>query len=287
LNNTRIFDSGIGYEQAMALAKSHYENFPVVSLLVPKELRKHLAVIYWFARTADDYADEGIDSSAERLKNLLNFENRLKLVLGGTFSSGLDSALHETIKTKSLSPENFFRLLKAFKQDVTKHRYSDLNEVLDYCSNSANPVGRLVLELTGYANDETFVYSDKICTALQITNFIQDTVKDYEKGRIYYPRDEMQKFGVTEKMFEFKQNNLNFKRLIEFSVGRVLEMFAQGKPLLNLLKGRIRYEIGWTIAGGAAILNKIRKNDYNVFNSRVILSKTDYFRLFVKSFFFK
>jgi squalene synthase HpnC len=211
----------------------------------------------------------------------------LKLLLGGVFSSDLDSALHETIKTKSLGPENFFRLLKAFKQDVTKHRYSDFYEVLEYCSNSANPVGRLVLELTGYADDERFVYSDKICTALQITNFIQDTVKDYEKGRIYYPLDEMQKFGVTEKMFELKQNNLNFKRLVEFSVGRVIEMFAQGKPLLNTLKGRIRYEIAWTIGGGTAILNQIRKNDYNVFNSRVTMSKIDYFRLFVKSFFFK
>lgn len=269
------------------MAKSHYENFPVVSLLIPKELRKHLAVIYWFARTADDYADEGIGSSTERINNLTTFENRLKLLLGGNFSSDLDSALHETIKRKSLSPENFFSLLKAFKQDVTKHRYSDFIEVLEYCSYSANPVGRLFLELTGYANDEMFVYSDKICTALQITNFIQDTVKDYEKGRIYYPLDEMQKLGVTEKMFELKQNNLNFKRLIEFSVGRVLEMFAQGKPLLNLLKGRIRYEIAWTIAGGSAILNKIRKNDYNIFSSQVILSKQDFFGLFIKSFFFR
>ncbi len=287
MNLNKRFDPESGYTEALILAKSHYENFPVVSLLIPKELRKHLAVIYWFARTADDYADEGIGSSTERINNLTTFENRLKLLLGGNFSSDLDSALHETIKRKSLSPENFFSLLKAFKQDVTKHRYSDFIEVLEYCSYSANPVGRLFLELTGYANDEMFVYSDKICTALQITNFIQDTVKDYEKGRIYYPLDEMQKLGVTEKMFELKQNNLNFKRLIEFSVGRVLEMFAQGKPLLNLLKGRIRYEIAWTIAGGSAILNKIRKNDYNIFSSQVILSKQDFFGLFIKSFFFR
>lgn len=271
----------------MQFVKAHYENFPVVSLFVPRELRKHLAIIYWFARTADDLADEGTYSSEERLRNLSDLEIRLKNLLHKNFHSDFECALFETIKSKSLSCDYFFHLLEAFKQDTIKNRYLNFSEVLDYCSNSANPVGRLVLELIDQKNDDAFFYSDKICTALQITNFIQDSVRDFEKNRIYYPQDEMQKFGVTEKMFELKQNNLNFKHLVEFSIGRVIEMFNAGKPLLNLLKGRIRQEIAMTIEGGELILKKIRKNDYDVLNCRPVLEKQDFVKIFFKSYFIK
>ena len=274
-----------GYEKALRLAKFHYENFPVVSLLIPKTLRKHLSVIYWFARTADDLADEGSHSDEKRLKNISDFEKRLENLLKGCCNSELESALAKTIKIKNLSPEHFYNLLKAFKQDVTKKRYSDFNDVLCYCENSANPVGRLILELLGLKNERAYYYSDKICTALQITNFIQDTSLDFEKGRIYYPLDEMKKFGVTEKMFELKENNLNFNHLVEFNIARTQQMFNEGKNLLVYLRGRIKFEIVATIKGGELILKKIKEQKFDVLNIRPVLNKVDYFKLLIKSMF--
>ena len=140
-------DSESAYNNALAFAKSHYENFPVVSFLIRKDLRKHVAIIYWFARTADDFADEGNLTEEERLKKLSDFEIEFDNLSRGNFNSEFENALYLTITEKSLNPLNFKNLLSAFKQDVTKKRYNDYTELLDYCSRSANPVGRLILEL--------------------------------------------------------------------------------------------------------------------------------------------
>jgi squalene synthase HpnC len=285
LREVNEYNAESGYREAYFLAKSHYENFPVVSLLVPKNIRKHLAIVYWFARTADDFADEGELSQVNRLNKLSAFENRLHELLNDKYRSDIEYALADTIKTKKLSRDHFLNLLKAFNQDVTKKRYSNFSEILEYCKNSANPVGRLVLELVGVKNEKAFYYSDKICTALQITNFIQDTTLDYKKGRIYYPEDEMQKFGVTEKMFELKENNVNFNHLVEFSIDRTQDMLNEGKNLLKYLYGRIRYEIGWTIKGGELIIKKIRNHHFDVLNYRPELSKINFLSLFIKSLF--
>ena len=273
-----------GYKQARRLAKSHYENFPVVSLLIPKRFINDISIVYWFARTADDYSDEGNISGSERLEKLNAFEERLDSLLKNHPASHLEAALEQTIITKTLNPENFFNLLKAFKQDVIKNRYADFNEVMDYCSNSANPVGRILLELFNIRDDKAFYYSDRICTALQLTNFIQDTKIDFSKGRIYYPLDEMGKFSVDEKMFEMNEISFNLKKLIEFSVNRTQIMFDEGKSLLEFLSGRFKYEIAWTIKGGEEILNKIRGADFDVFTKRPVLTKTDYLKLLIKSF---
>jgi squalene synthase HpnC len=273
-----------GYKQARRLAKSHYENFPVVSLLIPKKFRNDIAIVYWFARTADDYADEGNYSSSIRLEKLQAFEDRFKILLNNKFDSDLEAALVNTIVIRKLNPQHFNNLLKAFKQDVIKNRYADFNEVMDYCSNSANPVGRILLELFDIRDDKAFYYSDKICTALQLTNFIQDTRVDFGKGRIYYPFDEMEKFGVNEKMFEMNEISFNLKKLIEFSVNRTRSMFDEGKPLLEFLSGRFKYEIAWTIKGGEEILSKIRGSEFDIFTKRPVLTKTDYLKLFIKSF---
>jgi len=272
-----------GYREALRLAKSHYENFPVVSLLIPAKFRKDIAIIYWFARTADDYSDEGNISGSERLEKLHAFEERLDSLLKNHPASHLEAALEQTIITKTLSPENFFNLLKAFKQDVMKTRYADFSEVLDYCSNSANPVGRILLELFDIRDDKAFYYSDRICTALQLTNFIQDTKIDFNKGRIYFPIDEMEKYGVDEKMFELNKISFNLKKLIEFSVTRTQSMLDEGKSLLEFLSGRFKYEIAWTIRGGEKILNKIRGADFDIFTRRPVLTKTDYLKLLIKS----
>ncbi len=274
----------LGYNEARRLVKTHYENFPVVSFLVPGRFRNDIAIIYWFARTADDYADEGSYSSSIRLEKLEAFEDRLKLLLQQNSATNLEAALKNTIVTRRINHEYFFKLLKAFKQDVVKSRYTDFNEVMDYCSKSANPIGRILLELFDIRNEEAFFYSDKICTALQITNFIQDTKVDYGKGRIYYPADEMEKFGVNEKMFEMKEISDNLKKLIEFSVNRVQSLFDEGKPLREFLSGRFKYEIAWTIKGGEEILNKIRGSDFDILTERPVLTKSDYLKLIIKSF---
>jgi squalene synthase HpnC len=252
--------------------------------MIPSNLRKDIAIVYWFARTADDYSDEGSFSNSERLEKLEALELRLKNLLQNQTTNNFDAALKRTIITRKLNPAHFFNLLKAFKQDVLKNRYLNFDEVLDYCSNSANPVGRILLELFNIRSDEAFFYSDKICTALQITNFIQDSEIDYKKDRIYYPLDELEKFNVDEKVFEMNGNNLNLKKLIEFSVLRVQQLINDGKPLLNLLSGRFKYEISWTIKGGEEILNKIRGADFDILTKRPTLTKTDYLKLFIKSF---
>ena len=277
-------DIKAGYSEAYNLAKIHYENFPVASFFIPAKIRNDVAIIYWFARTADDYADEGNLEASEKLKKLTAFEERLNWLLNDKPRNNLEAALKSTIITKKLSHHSFYNLLKAFKQDVTKNRYSTFSEVLDYCSCSANPVGKILLELINIRDEQAFYFSDKICTALQLTNFIQDTDIDFDKGRIYYPKDEMAKFGVTETEFEMKENNLNLKSLIEFSVNRIQSLFDEGKGLLEFLSGRFKYEIEWTIRGGEEILNKIRGADFDVFRRRPVLSKTDHLKILFKSF---
>lgn len=286
MSETRIEKPDLiaGYNKVRRIAKSHYENFPVVSLLIPKKFRNDIAIVYWFARTADDFADEGNDASEIKLEKLQDFENRLRFLLNNHPTTNFEAALRNTIVTRRINSEYFFNLLKAFKQDVIKTRYADFNEVMDYCSNSANPVGRILLELFDIRDDKAFYYSDRICTALQITNFIQDTTVDFGKGRIYYPFDEMEKFGVNEKMFEMNEISFNLKKLIEFSVKRTQSMFDDGKPLLEFLSGRFKYEIAWTIKGGEEILNNIRGADFDIFTKRPVLTKTDYLKLFIKSF---
>jgi squalene synthase HpnC len=272
------------YKSAMDLAKNHYENFPVVSLLIPNVLRKHIAIIYWFSRTADDFADEGNSSEGDRLDQLNEFENSLNDLLKGKFKSPFEEALYQTIEETNLTVQPFYDLLAAFKQDIVKKRYNNFSEVLDYCKQSANPIGRLLLELFDIRSDEAFKFSDKICTALQMTNFYQDIEIDYRKGRIYFPEDEMNQFEVTENMFALKENSVNLKKLLKYNIDRTQTMFDQGRNLLKYLNGRLNFEIKWTILGGEAILQKIRKNNYKIFNARPHLTKSDLGALFIRSF---
>jgi squalene synthase HpnC len=175
--------------------------------------------------------------------------------------------------------------LKAFKQDVIKKRYENFEEVIEYCKHSANPVGRLILELFDIRNEDAFRLSDKICTALQLTNFYQDLQIDFRKGRIYLPEDELQKFNVSKKSFELKENSLNLQQLLRHNISRTEQMFKEGRGLLKHLKGRLKFEISWTILGGEEILKKIKKIEYNTINIRPELSKRDYLFLAVKSLF--
>jgi len=283
LTKRKILSPNDAYLKAEEFAKSHYENFPVVSLFIKKEMRKHVAIIYWFARTADDIADEDNFTVEERLLKINNFNERLTHIVAGDYTDEYEHALYLTINERKLTPVYFSNLLKAFKQDIFQQKWNTFKDILDYCTNSANPVGRLILELYNVRDDKAFYYSDKICTALQLTNFYQDVSKDILKNRIYFPIDEIEKFGVKLKSFELNENNDNLRRLVKFNVERAESFFREGENLLNYLSGRLQYEIKWTILGGRAILKKIIKSDYNVINIRPSLSKFDYFFLFLKS----
>jgi len=280
MSNIKTLENGIS-----TLAKDHYENFPVASFLIPKYYRKDVAIVYWFARTADDLADEGNVDSEKRLTELNNFENEFTKSLKGETENLNFNLLAKTITEKKLSIKHFYDLLSAFKQDAAKKEYDNFDEVLDYCKRSANPVGRILLELFNISDEDAFINSDKICTALQLTNFYQDTLIDIEKGRNYYPQNEMKMLNVTKKMFELKENNPNINALVKHNVERAQSLFDEGKNLLKYLDGRFKIEIKWTIAGGEKILDKIRKNEYAVFTKRPKLDRVDFILLLVKSIF--
>lgn len=221
------------------------------------------------------------------MKNLNGFENKLTNLLKGEFTDDFDIALNATITGKKLTPALFYDLLSAFKQDVTKKRYNNFEEMLNYSRRSANPVGRLILELFNIRDEKAFLYSDNICSALQFINFIQDTKIDFEKGRIYIPLDEMKMFNVSENLFESAGNNSNFTALIKYQVDRIEKMFFTGKNLLKYLNGRLKFEISWTLLGGLEILAKVKRIDYNVIAERPMLNKKDFFFLLCKAMVLK
>lgn len=270
------------YSEALKLASEHYENFPVISFFIPKSLRKHVAVIYRFSRISDDIADEGEDSPEVRIKKLDEFEEKFTNCLNNSFADDFWHILKDTIDLFELKKEYFYDLLSAFRQDITKKRYNDFGELLDYCRRSANPVGRIMLQLFRIRNQECYVYSDYVCTSLQLINLYQDISVDYKKGRIYIPADEMKKFGVDEDIIEKKTADDNFKRLMKYQLQRNLKMFIKGSYLIEILPYKLKYQIAWTIFGGKKILYKIIGLDYDVLNNRPVLSKIDYFLLMFK-----
>src|SRR5262245_32300253 len=243
------------------IAREHYENFPVGSLLVPKSKRKHVYSIYAFARTADDFADEGYGSSgltdADRLAALDDWDRRLEDCYRGSADHPIFVALAETVKELDLPIKLFSDLLSAFKQDVLKRRYTNFDEVLDYCDRSANPVGRLILLLFDYRDERLHLLSDCICTRLSLANFWQDVEVDLRKDRIYLPQDEMARFGVTIHDLTEKRFSRQYRALLELQVARTKMLFERGRILPALVGGRLAIELRVTWFGGMRILEKI------------------------------
>jgi squalene synthase HpnC len=273
------------------ITKEHYENFPVASFLIPKEKRKYIYAIYAFARAADDFADEpGIRSAEDRLNLLNDWGNKLKDCYEGKAYDPIFIALKETVNDCSIRVETFEALLKAFKQDVIKNRYANFDEVLFYCNNSADPIGRMILMVLGGRDEKMFFYSDKICTALQLTNFWQDLEIDLNRNRIYIPLDDMNRFGYSEKDLLEKTINKNFTGLMKFEVDRTRSLFHEGKEIYELVRTndnlkRFAKELKLIILGGLHILNKIENLNYNVFYKRPVLTTVDKIRLVSKSLF--
>jgi phytoene synthase len=256
---------------------AHYENFPVASWLLPARLRAPVEVIYRFARRADDFADEGQDLPAIRLEKLAQFNAQLTLIaLGETPEEPVFREVAQIMQSHGLPLPPFQDLLDAFSQDVTKTRYADYGELLDYCRRSANPVGRLLLHLFKRTSETNLRQSDAVCTALQLTNFWQDVAIDYAKGRIYLPQDEMERHGVTEEHIAAQRCDAAWRSLMAFQVGRTRELMLCGAPLGRVLPGRLGLEIRATVQGGLRILEKIEHAGYDVFRGRPVLRWSDW-----------
>jgi len=266
------------------MSVDHYENFPVASILMPKRLRKPVAAIYHFARTADDIADEGDQPDGQRLLQLDELRDELiHIAADETPLLPLFKHLADEIKEHALPMQPFHDLLDAFSQDVVKKRYADYDELLDYCRRSANPVGNLLLHLYEEATPVNISYSDAICTSLQLINFWQDVAKDFAIGRIYLPLDEMARFGVCEDQIAQGVCNENWRALMDFEAGRARALMLQGAPLGSILGGRIGLEMRMIIAGGLRILDKLQAADYDMFRHRPVLRPFDWVIMLAKS----
>lgn len=262
----------------------HYENFPVASFLVPAPLRRPIEVIYRFARSADDIADEGDATPAQRLAGLAAYQAELDRIANGeTPQTPLFVELAGVIAAHALPVQLFRDLLDAFAQDVVKTRYANYPELLDYCRRSANPVGRLVLHLFGQATPDNLERSDCICSALQLINFWQDVAVDWQKARIYLPQDEMQRYGVGEDEIASGRCGAAWEKLLAFQVDRTRALMLRGAPLVHALPGRLGWEIRLTVQGGLRILERIARVRGDVFRHRPKLGKADWFVLFARS----
>ena len=252
------------------MSVGHYENFPVASLLLPRALRDAVGVIYRFARSADDFADEGNDPAEVRLAKLQGYRFELQGIKSGkTPHNPLFLDLARVVREHGLPLQLFHELLDAFSQDVVKNRYADFAEVLDYSRRSANPVGRLLLHLFDRNTVENCELSDRICSATQIINFWQDAGIDYAtRNRIYLPQDEMRRFGVTEDHLRERRCDEPFQDLMRFQVERARRLMLAGKPLVKHLAGRFRLEIAVTVQGGLRILEKLERENYDMFRRR-------------------
>ena len=277
------------YAYCGKITKGHYENFPVGSFLLPKEKRRHIWAIYAFARTADDFADEGRmpgDSDEELQKRIALLDGcEFKLVQAsrGEAHDPAFVALAQTFKELDIPVQLLKDLLTAYRMDVLQGRYKTWEDVLFYCKHSANPVGRLVLHVFGYKDEAIHQLSDKICTALQLTNFWQDLNIDLAKDRIYIPQVDMQKFKVTEGDLHAKIVNRPYQMLMKYLAGRTAALFNDGLPLLTRVGKDLRLEMRLTWLGGTTVLKKTEKVGFDVYRKRPALSKLDFALLLARA----
>ena len=255
----------------------HYENFPVGSILLPSKLREPIALIYAFARSADDFADEGIEPAEERLGRLALYSREIDAIEAGDEPDlPLFRALRPVIRRHALPVQLFRDLLSAFAQDVTKGRYANFAELGDYCRRSANPVGRLLLHLFGETGPHLVERSDAVCTSLQLINFLQDVEIDFAKDRIYLPLDEMRRFGVDEAQIARADAGGGWQPLMKVQIERARGLLEQGAPLAGFFPGRIGLELRMTVLGGRRILHKLEACGGDVFRHRPLLRPLDW-----------
>lgn len=265
------------YKYCLKIARGHYENFPVASILLPKAMRLPVAAIYAFARTADDWADEGDLSNDERLEALDGMaQDIMDTYEGQPPNDPIYLALADTMQRFDLPVSLFHDLISAFKQDVVQKRFADFGELMNYCRHSANPIGRLMLHLYGLTDRKSLGHSDAVCSALQLINFYQDLAQDYQElGRIYLPEDEMAASHVTEDHFRQQRSDGPMMMLMRMQYQRANKLLNAGAPLGKRLKGRFGLEIRLIIAAASRVLQRLDQQQHDLF-SRPRLKPTDW-----------
>jgi squalene synthase HpnC len=270
------------YGACEALARSHYENFPVASRLLPVAMRPHVAAVYAFARVADDIADEGVAPPADRQARLRAWQNRLHRAVAEEVEPPPEHrddliavALGHSIRSFDLPLSLFDDLLSAFGQDTMRTRYTSWADVLDYCRRSANPVGRLVLRIAGYRDEALDRSSDGLCTALQLTNFWQDFGRDWRAGRLYVPREVQDACGADESLLAAGRITDPWARALESSAAFTRERFAEGRAVCDGVRGRLRAELRFTWLGGMRILERVERDRFVALERRPTLGFGD------------
>jgi len=256
------------------LATHHYENFHVVSLLLPKRLHQDFYNVYSFCRWADDLGDE-IGDPAESLRLLAWWRGELHAMCAGQAKHPVFVALDRTVREFSLPVTLFDDLIRAFEQDQTVTRYRNFEELFQYCRYSANPVGRLVLGLCGYRDAERQALSDATCTALQLANFWQDVTVDLEKDRVYLPLDLLEAHGYPLEALLARQFDGRFRAAMQEAVNVTRELFLKGLPLADSVDRRLAIDLDLFSRGGLRVLEKIEAQDYDVLRSRPAISKVE------------
>ena len=283
----------LAYDHCRKIASEHYENFPVGSILVPSNKRKYIYSVYAFARYADDIADSPTMVKSDKIRRLVILGEELSKIEEKNPASFREDtmlifeALRDTISAVGIPVQEFRDLLSAFMQDSEGMLYENFDQLVDYSSRSANPIGHIVLNVFGYhkeENAEMFLLSDKLCTALQLTNFWQDVSEDLKMNRVYVPNDFMIKHKYSIEELGSKSENDNFKEMINDLCQMTEELFSHGSRLPELTKGRLKLELRATINGGRMILKKISEMDFRVLSMRPKLTTFDKFSIILKAF---
>jgi squalene synthase HpnC len=259
------------------MAVDHYENFPVASFLLPPHLREAVAAIYYFARSADDIADEGQLTAEQRLAGLARYQQGLDRIERGEIDPDpIFQRLGRAVSAHDLQISLLRDLLDAFAQDVHKQRYENYGELLDYCRRSANPVGRLLLRLYKAESPLQLEQSDAVCSSLQLINHWQDIAIDWYKPRVYLPQEDLDRFNVSDAHLQEGRIDANWIALMRFQVERARNLMLYGAPLARSLPGRMGFELRLMICGGLRILEKIESVGYDVFRHRPQLTAADW-----------
>ena len=264
------------------LAETHYENFHVASWFLPEALRPHFHAIYAYCRVSDDLGDE-VGNTQQSLALLDLWGRELDACYEGRARHPVFVALAETIRACDIPKEPFADLLTAFRQDQVVTRYATMDDVLQYCRYSANPVGRLVLYTCGYTDEERFRLSDATCSALQLANFWQDVRVDFAKDRVYIPQYDMQRFGVTDATIEKGIATPEFRALLKHEVEYARSLFHHGLPLINTVNRDLAVDLDLFSRGGLEILNAIEHQEYDVLSARPAISKRSKLQLALRA----
>jgi len=266
------------YQHCRKIGTNHYENFTVVSRLLPRKKRKYVYALYAFSRYTDDLGDELEDGNSSALDQ---WEQELeKSIKNGTTDNLILIALRDTVHELDLSLEWLKKIIHANRMDQLNNSYETYEDLLHYCDHSANPVGRIFLKIFDESSERNNALSDKTCTGLQLTNFWQDVNRDEKMGRVYIPVEDMEHFNYSREKLEKRVYNENFVNLMKFEVNRARKLLKEGFTLVPLLEGRIKIDVRLFNLGGLKILNKIGQINYDVLHTRPTISKFEKVTLF-------